>query len=96
MGNLGEYLFAEIARAHGKAEIIYLLMSHDNITFDEAVLKFGLPPDEAETYRPYVEELSSQNSGGTSNNPQLDEPGTPGEIVEANDEKWRVENERSS
>lgn len=66
MGNLGEYPFAEIARAQGKAEIIYLLMSHDNITFDEAVLKFGLPPDEAENYRPYVEELSSQNGGGTS------------------------------
>ena len=57
------------------AKGIYLLMSHCNMTFDEAVLEFGLPPDKAETYRPHVEELSSQNSGGTSNNQQEDEFG---------------------
>ena len=94
MCNLSEYIAAR-AEAQGMARGIYLLMSHDNITFNEVVLKFGLPADEAETYRPYVEELSSQNSGGTSNNPQLDEPGTPGEIVAAKNEKWRVENEKS-
>ena len=58
-------------------------MSHSDMTFDEAVLEFGLPAGEAETYRPYVEELSSQNSGGTSNNPQLDEAGMPGRFMEA-------------
>lgn len=85
MCNLSEYI-----AKRAKAEIIYLLMSHGNMSFDEVVLKFGLPADEAETYRPYVEELSSQNSGGTSNNPQLDEPGTPGEIVEAKKRKVEV------
>lgn len=78
MGNLGEYLAARAeaqGRAKGMAKGIYLLMSHSNMTFDEAVLKFGLSPDEAETYRPYVEAFSPQNDGNVNSNPKEDESG---------------------
>ena len=81
MGNLGAYPFAEIVRARGKAEIIYLLMSHSNMTFDEAVLKIGFMPGKTEIYSPYVEAFSVQNGGDVNNNLQKDEPGTPGEFL---------------
>lgn len=77
---VGEYI-AERARAKGIAEVIYLLMSHRNMTFDEAVLKIGFMPGKTEIYSPYVEAFSVQNGGDVNNNLQKDEPGTPGEFL---------------
>lgn len=53
---------SEGVKAHGKAELIYQFMSNSSITFEEAVSQLGIPPEEAEIYRPLVEKLANDNA----------------------------------